>query len=292
MSFAMTATSTSALAYATLAESSTEMQTFDAILDAGLPSIPSPPPLPKEILLLIREELQLSLVYRAADEAAQALDAYEAAVRRSLCGDCLAYNQDVFGDDIWRWRWSGPCACTADRRRRLTHRETRPFRTLGEWLEDYLSARAAAPSIRDAITSALERHGCQSPALLPSAASSVGTLPETVVITASPSAVARCQGGIGEDAEWCSEILLGKMRRDLGLSVAASLDFPSQKRIDARGGSTTKEPVRHHCRILPSYALNALAGGCAAVLTLPIVSIALVVLVTCHYARPSPVRMF
>ncbi|KAL1713670.1 hypothetical protein EV715DRAFT_277139 [Schizophyllum commune] len=295
MSSAMIATSSSALAYATLAELSTEMQTFDAILDntgAYHTSPPFHPQLPVEIMLLIREELQSSLVYRAADDAVRALDAYEAAVRRSLCGDCLAYNQDVFGDDIWRWRWSGPCACRADRRRRHTHRETRPFRTLGDWLEHHLSSRTPASSIREAMSLVLGRHGCQSSALLPSAASSVGTLPETFVITASPSAVARCQGRIGEDTEWCSEIVLRKARRDLGLAVAASLDFALQRKIDAPGDSTTKEPVRQHSTILPSYALSAVAGGCAAVLTLPIVSIAFVVLVTCHYVRPSGIRVF
>lgn len=274
--------------YCALAELSPEMQTFDDILDRGCPSSPSTHTLPTEIMLLVREELQLSLIAQAVDLSARALDAYDASVRHSLCGDCLTYNQDVFGDDIWRWQWSGPCACRADRRRRNAHRETRSFRTVGEWREHHSSSCIPTSSIRAAMSFILERHGCQSPALN---ASSVGALPEMVVITASPPAVERCQTWLGEDAAWCSEVIVQKARRELGLSVAEDLDVAMQKKNGGHGGPAAKEHPRHHCTTVLSHsALGAVASGCAAVLTLPVLSVAFVVLVACHYVRPFGIR--
>lgn len=68
--------------------------------------------LPTEIIIIIRNWLFPIITAQLLTQSATALLAYEKSLRNLLCPDCVAYNLDIYGTDIWHWeQFSGPCAC-------------------------------------------------------------------------------------------------------------------------------------------------------------------------------------
>ena len=100
-------TSRSTLMHASLAHISQELQTMDFIIQSA-----SNASLPTEILILIRSWLFPIITAQLLVQSATALLAYEKSLRNLLCPDCVAYNLDIYGPDIWHWeQFSGACAC-------------------------------------------------------------------------------------------------------------------------------------------------------------------------------------
>jgi hypothetical protein len=100
-------TSKSTLMHASLAHISQELQTVDSIIHSA-----SNASLPTEILIIIRSWLFPIITAQLLAQSANALLAYEKSLRNLLCPDCVAYNLDIYGPDIWHWeQFSGACAC-------------------------------------------------------------------------------------------------------------------------------------------------------------------------------------
>ena len=100
-------TSRSTLMHASLAHISQELQTMDFIIRSA-----SSASLPPEILIIIRSWLFPIITTQLLAQSASALLAYEKSLRNLLCPDCVAYNFDIYGPDIWQWeQFSGACAC-------------------------------------------------------------------------------------------------------------------------------------------------------------------------------------
>jgi hypothetical protein len=84
----------------------------DIILNAYTQSIPDKSALPTELLLLIRECLLPIITAQLIRRSTLALMSYEQSLRDLLCPDCISYNLDIYGPDIWQWeQFNGACAC-------------------------------------------------------------------------------------------------------------------------------------------------------------------------------------
>lgn len=99
--------------HACLAHLSSEIQTIDYVIQAIPGSAPyNAPTLPTEILLLIREWLFPLVTAHLVQKSTTALEAYEHSLRNLLCPDCIVYNLDIYGPNIWQWeQFHGACAC-------------------------------------------------------------------------------------------------------------------------------------------------------------------------------------
>ncbi|KAG6851375.1 hypothetical protein H0H93_005773 [Arthromyces matolae] len=178
-------TSRSILMHTALAYLTPEIRTFDLILQGSLNgTLHIKPSLPAEILLAIRFHLFPVTVTHLFERSHLALAHYESSLRKSLCQECLAYNQEVYGPDVWEWEhFTGACSCGGNRfgvdKSRTGHvraleyynlwKQKQTFPDCSTWLELYLSlesARLAAgnPSIHsiwDVVTLTLKDHGCR-----------------------------------------------------------------------------------------------------------------------------------
>jgi len=100
-------TSRSILMHASLAHISRELQTMDFIIQNT-----SNASLPTEVLIIIRGWLFPMITAQLLAQSATALLSYERSLRNLLCPDCVAYNFDIYGPDVWHWeQFSGACAC-------------------------------------------------------------------------------------------------------------------------------------------------------------------------------------
>lgn len=165
--------SKSALMHACLAHLSSEIQTIDYIIQV-IPGSTAPynaPTLrlPTEILLLIREWLFPLVTAHLVQKSTTALEAYEHSLRNLLCPDCIVYNLDIYGPNIWQWeQFHGACACLETTSESLqptsvdgitgfgrqsqhhtpmamaTMPNPKQFTNAQHWLETYLSREAAA----------------------------------------------------------------------------------------------------------------------------------------------------
>ena len=110
--------------------------------------------LPTEILIIIRSWLFPIITAQLLAQSATALLAYENSLRNLLCPDCVTYNLDIYGPDIWHWeQFSGPCACleiVEPGRQAQSHSSKHTTPNLGmlnpkqfydslQWLEHHLS---------------------------------------------------------------------------------------------------------------------------------------------------------
>ena len=154
-------TSKSTLMHASLAHISQELQTMDFIIQNT-----SNTSLPTEILIIIRDWLFPIITAQLLAESATALLDYEKSLRNLLCPDCVAYNLDIYGPDVWHWeQFSGACACleTVESSRQghaQSHgKRTNPNIDTGllnpkqfydslQWLEHHLSNQAALRTIK------------------------------------------------------------------------------------------------------------------------------------------------
>ncbi|CAA7268106.1 unnamed protein product [Cyclocybe aegerita] len=167
--FATVTTSKSTLMHACLAQLSPELQTMDSIIHATPKAFSCrKPTLPIEILLLIREFVFPIVTTHLVQQSTAALESYERSLRNLLCPDCIAYNLDIYGPDIWQWeQFTGACACMeiegpgsqrqsyrtsgyrqqGHRSHRTTHVKGGPnpkeFADTHHWLESHLSRQAA-----------------------------------------------------------------------------------------------------------------------------------------------------
>ncbi|KAF7784182.1 hypothetical protein Agabi119p4_347 [Agaricus bisporus var. burnettii] len=153
------------LLHAALATISPELATIDDI-------IRSPARLPTELMLVIRAHLLTLLTHQNFLQSTHALTEYERDLQRLLCPDCISYNIDIYGPDVWQWQqFSGPCNCV-----RASHGDPPEpstylphFITPHHWLEYYLSIQAASAtraspspsSIWDVVTNVLRLHHCE-----------------------------------------------------------------------------------------------------------------------------------
>jgi len=170
--------------HACLAQLSNELQTMDWIIRAS--SIPRASThkninLPTELLLLIRENLIPIITNNIYIRSISALSTYEMSLRDLLCPDCLAYNEEIYGPDIWQWdQFSGPCACTDDEERVQSQRwkdgvvpNPKVFTNSQHWLESHLSTQAEglrggsrqnpesdSPLIWEIVAVVLQKYGC------------------------------------------------------------------------------------------------------------------------------------
>ena len=109
-------TSKSTLMHACLTNMSPELDAIDYIIhDPYTKWNPSQVTLPTEILLLIRGWLFLTTTAHLIKQSMAALAVYEQSLRDLLCADCIAYNVDIYGQDIWQWeQFTGACSCIPD----------------------------------------------------------------------------------------------------------------------------------------------------------------------------------
>ena len=108
-------TSKSTLMHACLAYMSPELNAIDCIIHGPYTKSNTSPrqvTLPTEILLLIRGWLFPTITAQLIKQSMTALAAYEQSLQDLLCADCIAYNVDIYGQDIWQWeQFSGACSC-------------------------------------------------------------------------------------------------------------------------------------------------------------------------------------
>ena len=153
-------TSRSTLMHASLAHISQELQTMDFIIQSA-----SNASLPTEILIIIRSWLFPIITAQLLAQSATALLTYEKSLRNLLCPDCVAYNLDIYGPDIWHWeQFSGACACLEivepgrqGQAQSHSRKHTKPdlgmlnpkqFNDSFEWLEHHLSNESALHTIK------------------------------------------------------------------------------------------------------------------------------------------------
>ncbi|KIM47567.1 hypothetical protein M413DRAFT_203572 [Hebeloma cylindrosporum] len=123
-------TSKSTLMHACLAYMSPELNAIDYIIRGPYTkSNPRQVTLPTEILLLIRGWLFPTITAHLIKQSMTALAVYEQSLRDLLCADCIAYNVDIYGQDIWQWeQFSGACSCNPGSDNQIpfqhTHRTT------------------------------------------------------------------------------------------------------------------------------------------------------------------------
>ena len=121
--------------------------------------------LPTEILIIIRSWLFPIITAQLLAQSATALLAYEKSLQNLLCSDCVAYNLDIYGTDIWHWeQFSGPCACLGvvepgrqGQAQSRSSKQTLPhfgmlnpkqFYDSLQWLEHHLSNETALRTIK------------------------------------------------------------------------------------------------------------------------------------------------
>lgn len=119
------------LMHGALAYISPELTTLNQIIQCGHNPAPAPisltnsdsstqrggqtphlPRLPTEILLLIREWLVPEVIAARQTQSRNALTAYEHTLRKLLCEDCVLYNLDIYGPNMWDWeQFTSACSC-------------------------------------------------------------------------------------------------------------------------------------------------------------------------------------
>lgn len=100
-------TTRSTLMHAALAHLSPELQTLDSLIRR-----PNTLCIPPEVLLIIRFHILPIVTVSLIAASTVAQHRYELSLRALLCPECLLYNEEIFGSDVWQWeQFSGPCAC-------------------------------------------------------------------------------------------------------------------------------------------------------------------------------------
>jgi hypothetical protein len=119
-------TSKSTLMHGCLAYMSPELDAINYIIHGPYTkSNPRQVTLPTEVLLLIRGWLFPTITAHLIKQSMTALAVYEQSLRDLLCADCIAYNVDIYGQDIWQWeQFSGACSCNPGPETRMRFRNT------------------------------------------------------------------------------------------------------------------------------------------------------------------------
>lgn len=287
--------------HASLARMSVELRTMDLIISSHNTA------LPLELLLLIRADLLVQLTDHLIMRSSTALQRYETSLLYLLCPECLAYHQDVYGDDVWGWdQFSGACACFTTRYRSIPPsialRRTdfspstlnpKKFTNRQHWLEFYLSMKALRliqsgcsshsladdpRVIWDLVSTVLEDYGCQSLRMH----RSIRNRNETSSVLIVPH-------GRAVDAAEESCITLKRVERDLALSVEYSVP------VLATSSSPMSQRSTDHCSSTAfgrgSEVLDSLHAIFLAALSLPLSIVTLLLTIVCFYSRPLAFRI-
>lgn len=297
--------SPSTLMHASLAYLSIELRTMDSIMTSQSSN------LPLEILLLIRAYLVVGVTEILVVRSSSALSRYEKSLRCLLCASCLAYNQDVYGDDVWDWeQFSGACACFATEYRSISfHPPTLnpKFYDRQHWLEFYLSKKALrliqnscssqslandSQVIWDLVSSVLQNYGCQSLCTRHTSRNPTSSIrnrnePSSVLVVPR-------EGLVYAAEESC--IVLKRVERDLALSVeypapVLATSSPSTSMASSRGLSLDYGRADHcSSRAYGSFSevVNTIFF---AALSLPLSIITLFLTIVCFYSRPLAFRI-
>ncbi|KAF9015740.1 hypothetical protein BDQ17DRAFT_1341569 [Cyathus striatus] len=256
-------------------------------------------------------------------QSAVALKNYETSVRQLLCADCLAWNQDIYGADIWQWeQFSGGCACQDigtgfQGRFRHPSRRKNAIHDSSHWLEFYLSCtllRAAghndfpipSPStsaVWHTVCDVLGFYGCEALCDGPANCPLVLDHPTSrnVIIVPLPSEVTRyerertCSGGSA--ADHLSQIILQRVSRDLGLGlddidteISVTPSAPrSSAGVPKRSVSIDwSRAIFSHLLLSIFHIIAIIIGTC---LSLPLTFATIAVTVFCFYSRPRCMRI-
>ncbi|KAJ4002190.1 hypothetical protein F5050DRAFT_1718198 [Lentinula boryana] len=314
----------STLMHVSLACSSGELRTMESIINFSRSGCS----LPVELLLLIRAHLLIELTDHLIVRSSSALQRYETSLRYLLCPECIAYNQEVFGNDVWGWeQFSGACACFNTRyrsisspiaiRRMNSSSPTLSFHTLDpkkftnrhHWLEFYLSMKAHrliqnhpyrgsvggdSKAIWDLVSRVLEGYGCQSIRAHRSyagrdlALSSRGV--ESCLIVPQERLL-----GVTED---CTT--LQRVERDLALSVeydsrptcGTVSKLPRIERLSfGCGTSDRRSSVISKGKFALSKVANSLQTVFLTALSIPLSIVTLFLTIVCFYYRPWAFRI-
>jgi hypothetical protein len=313
----------SILMHSSLACLSPELQTFDSIIRRP----PSEMHLPVEILMHIRSYLLPVMTGHFMQRSTSALTRYESSLRDLLCSDCIAYNQVVYGPDIWQWEhFTGACNCIGirhDARRSgifdppeylQVYPDPQQFATAMDWLEFYLTLESSRLKrsqsyqghplgIWDVVEQVLRDHGCyifRGPAagsrLYP------GGDANSVVIAALPSYLERNGEEIemGDEDDTARQILY-QARRDLGLSLDCDRDSQISEEAP-RPRHVTRFPSHPMSSQSPSVATSLIQTQCLVVLhttaalimalmSLPLTFATVALTILCFYSKPRSLRI-
>ncbi|KAK0233577.1 hypothetical protein IW262DRAFT_1452105 [Armillaria fumosa] len=304
-------TSRSTLMHASLAYLSDEVRTLDSVITSKSPlpsSCSSLLAMPTEILLLIRSHLLLAVTTELIDRSASALKRYESSLRVLLCSDCIAYNQDVYGKDIWEWeQFSGACSCVDVATPRIRHRPTttinpKRFVDRVHWLEHYLSRKSlrllrgrSTPStssqdvIWEAVSVVLEHFGCKVVMGSSRCRRFFPLLRDTNVVVVPEM---ECESW------WLTGVTLNRVDRDLGLSlhhpdtledlVDGVVPLPSVSRSSRY--SQQKQALTLRSSILRPTIVN-ISDALSALFAIPIAFATFILAILCFYSRPGAFRI-
>ncbi|KAF8899207.1 hypothetical protein BD779DRAFT_1487548, partial [Infundibulicybe gibba] len=267
------------------------MKAFDDVLHHAFLGYPSHPRaktirLPAEILLIIRAYLFPIITQSLIVQSASALTQYETSLRDLLCQDCILYNEEIYGPDVWTWeQFSGACACMemgVQPSPRISStpkpNDTNPqqFNNAQHWLEHHLSCQARLMSGCDTsdiwatIANALYAYGCE--VVNNNSSKSIAqrqrnsSLPQSeyqwdgdiLMVAATRSAIGQCEHeGIGEAGpvgdRWRAQVILNRADRDLGLSSHYQYVFGDAKprfhppiALTCPETKSTMESLPHH----------------------------------------------
>ncbi|KAK0505733.1 hypothetical protein EDD18DRAFT_3962 [Armillaria luteobubalina] len=304
-------TSRSTLMHASLAYLSDEVRTLDSVITSKSPlpsSRSSLLAMPTEILLLIRSHLLLAVTNELIDHSASALKRYESSLRVLLCSDCIAYNQDVYGKDMWEWeQFSGACSCVDVATPRIHHLPTptinpKRFVDRVHWLEHYLSRKSlrllrgrSNPStssqdvIWEAVSVVLENFGCKVVMGSSRCRRFFPLLRDTNVVVVPEM---ECESW------WLTGVTLNRVDRDLGLSlhhpntledpVDGVLPLPSVSRSFRY--SQQKQTLTPRSSILRPTIVN-ISDALSALFAIPIAFATFILAILCFYSRPGAFRI-
>ncbi|KAK0208707.1 hypothetical protein DFS33DRAFT_1271872 [Desarmillaria ectypa] len=315
MSKSSVVTSRSTLMHASLAYLSDEIRTLDSVItfQSSLPSsCSSLLAMPNEILLLIRSHLLLAVTTELMDRSTSALKRYESSLLVLLCADCIAYNQEVYGKDIWEWKqFSGACSCvdTAESTRtpRIRHLPTttinpKRFVDRVHWLEYYLSRKSlrllrgrstssnkSQDVIWEAVSVVLENFSCKVVMGSPRYQHLLPLLRDKNVVVVPEM---ECESW------WLTGVTLNRVDRDLGLSlhhpnvledpVDGVAPPPSVSRLFHY--SQRKQTLIRQSSILRPTMVN-ISDALGALFTIPIAFTTFILAILCFYSRPGAFRI-
>ncbi|KAG6874408.1 hypothetical protein C0995_015144 [Termitomyces sp. Mi166 len=307
--------------HTSLAYLSPELRTFDAILQRSfngtLRTAPSAIVLPTEILLMIRLHLLPTVTTHLFRRSTRALARYEASLRILLCQDCLSYNQEVYGPDIWGWEhFSGACSCRGNKnkldecrteyRRALEYydlwSQKQAFPDCSTWLELYLSlessrltdCQCSIRSIWDVVTLALRDHGCRVYDQRPSPITPYCSLPlwgmRITLDISAPIVIVPDHQTISLDSE-SGPIALHRANRDLGLSFAyeRGLQMWNDVRPDTRfcAQSRDRPSFASHVQTQAMEIVSTVSTAVVVAVSLPITLATVALAVVCFYSPKS-----
>lgn len=308
--------------HAALAYLSPELQTVDSIIrDFFMHQ--SKPRLPTELFLLIRSHLLPAVTIDLLNMSTLALSQYESSIRGLLCFECLAYNQEIYGQDIWQWGdFSGGCACAGIEKTILNRSKPqdpewgpliqpnpKQFTDRSHWLEFYLSYESShltglplppenpSLAIWDVVESVLRNYECQviqhrslvGLAQGPSLSSS-GSNHRQNIVTIIPKVDIDDKTGSISPHEM--QFILRRADRDLGLRFEYGNDVNTlPENIHPQSSPCHRGfPFTRFTRISINI-LQAVARTITVCLALPLIITTLALTVLCYYSRPKSLRI-